>query len=139
GGACDDGDVCTHDDACASGTCAGSPTPGCTACTTDAQCDDGNGCTADACDLPAGNLIQNGSFEDGADPGSYTGLGAGSGAITSWTVDPDSVDYIGSYWVASDGARSVDLSGGAAGALRQTFAPVVSQEYLVTFDMAGNP
>lgn len=38
GGGCDDGNVCTQNDTCQSGTCAGTANPG-------AACDDGNACT----------------------------------------------------------------------------------------------
>ncbi len=87
--------------------------------------------------------ILNGSFEEGTisdtDPRFET-LFAGSGNITSWEIIGDSVDYIDSLlWMASDGNRSLDLAGIAAGGVQQTFATVDGQMYEVTFDMAGNP
>lgn len=47
--ACDDENACTTPDACSTGACAGvyAPTPGC--CSTGANCDDGDGGTADLC------------------------------------------------------------------------------------------
>ena len=42
---CDDGNVCTSNDACASGTCSGTPY----------NCDDGNACTTETC-VPGGDL-----------------------------------------------------------------------------------
>ena len=57
--------------------------------------------------------FQNGSFETGPTPGGYVTLSAGDTQITGWTVTGDSVDYIGSYWPAADGSRSLDLSGNA--------------------------
>ena len=46
-GPCDDGNVCTDEDTCSGGTCAGIET---------AVCDDGNPCTADTCDPSLGCL-----------------------------------------------------------------------------------
>jgi len=83
--------------------------------------------------------FQNGSFETGTAPGAFTELAAGNGSITGWTIGGHSVDYIGSYWQASNGERSIDLSGGAAGSLAQSFDTLIGQTYTVTFDMAGNP
>src|SRR5258706_10464977 len=56
--------------------------------------------------------ITNGSFEDGtpsANP--FDTVLAGDPAIAPWTVDSGSIDWIGSYWPASDGLRSIDLNG----------------------------
>ncbi|MFT3731270.1 MAG: choice-of-anchor C family protein [Hyphomicrobium sp.] len=91
--------------------------------------------------------IVNGSFEEGSiDPGSFTTLFAGSTDITGWTVvtandtDPGSVDYIGTYWTASDGSRSLDLDGNAPGGVQQTITGLtIGQQYTITFDLAGNP
>ena len=82
----------------------------------------------------------NGSFESGIVPGVFTTLAAGdSTSITDWTVTSGTIDYIGSYWTASDGVRSIDMSGNAAGAISQTFPTTTGAVYNVTFDMAGNP
>lgn len=86
----------------------------------------------------AASLITNGSFETGAAPGSFTTESAGSTDITGWTIASGSVDYIGSYWAASDGARSIDIAGSAIGALSQSFATTAGQKYLVTFDLSSN-
>jgi choice-of-anchor C domain-containing protein len=88
------------------------------------------------------DLIYNGSFEIGTLSGSYTTLYAGSTNISGWTVDTGSIDYIGSYWQASQGSRSIDMNGYyQAGAITvaQSLATVAGQQYRVTFDMAGNP
>jgi len=91
----------------------------------------------------ATNLILNGSFELGTNPGgSYITLYAGSNDIENWTITTGSIDYIGGYWQASDGSRSIDLSGYyQAGEMEisQPFTTIVGQQYLLTFDMAGNP
>jgi beta propeller repeat protein len=44
---CDDGNECTDDDACAQGVCQGAAIAGC--CLDDADCEDADGCTVDAC------------------------------------------------------------------------------------------
>jgi choice-of-anchor C domain-containing protein len=85
------------------------------------------------------NLIQNGSFETGPNPGSFITLPTGSTAINNWTVTGGNIDYKGSYWTASDGQRSIDLNGEVAGAIAQTFNTTIGESYLVTFDLAGNP
>lgn len=86
----------------------------------------------------AANLIQNGSFEIGPNPGSFLTLGNGSTAIDNWVVTEDNIDYVGTFWQSSDGNRSLDLGGFQAGAIAQTFNTTVGQNYLVTFDLAGN-
>ena len=49
GAMCDDDNICTDNDTCFGGLCAGSPIPGCDSCLTDADCNDGNTCTNDLC------------------------------------------------------------------------------------------
>jgi len=88
------------------------------------------------------NLVLNGSFETGTSPGaSYTALGTGSTAIADWSITSGSIDYIGGYWQAHDGTRSIDLDGTSAGTIRasQSIATSIGQQYLVSFWMAGNP
>lgn len=98
--------------------------------------------------LPArANLLTNGSFETGTNPGLFTDLAGGSTAITGWTVTLNHLDYIGSLWTASNGSRSLDLEGSVcvlftsncAGGISQSFATTPGQQYTVTFDLAGNP
>lgn len=85
-------------------------------------------------------FFSNGSFETGTAPGSYSTVSGGdSTTIASWEVTGHSVDYIGSYWTASDGARSLDLDGNGIGGIRQTFDTTNGLTYNVTFDMSGNP
>ena len=92
------------------------------------------------------DMVENGSFEDGSDipPSGYLGLAPGSTDIAGWTVIGSGVrvvDYIGDYWQASDGARSVDLDGyeSGNGGVEQAITTTAGNNYLVTFDMAGNP
>ena len=91
-------------------------------------------------------LVTNGSFETASvNPGSFITLSNGSTVITGWTVIGtiqyvDNIDYIGSYWTAADGTRSIDLNGtGVAGGVQQTLATVAGQRYEVRFSMSGNP
>ena len=86
------------------------------------------------------NLIINGSFEDGVPTGSWKPLNTSSSDITGWTVVSGRVDYIGTYWQASAGVRSIDLDGTPGpGALAQSFATTAGSKYRVSFDLAGNP
>lgn len=88
----------------------------------------------------AANLLRNGSFEIGRNPGRYFSmLYPGATAINGWTVTRGSIDYIGGYWQPADGNRSIDLNGRDAGEIAQTFSTTVGQTYLVTFALAGNP
>ncbi len=93
------------------------------------------------------SLVTNGSFESASvNPGNgfYT-LGYGSTAITGWTVIGTinyggCIDYIGGYWQAADGVRSLDLNGSNdRGGVQQTLATVAGQRYEVRFAMSGNP
>jgi len=80
----------------------------------------------------------NGSFELGTDPGAYMTLNPGATDITGWTITGQ-LDYIGTYWQASDGSRSLDLSGLSAGGIQQDIDTIPGYTYIVNFDMAGNP
>ncbi len=83
--------------------------------------------------------IVNGSFETGTNPGSFTTVGAGGTDISGWTVSGNSVDYIGSYWTAQNGARSIDLAGNGIGTISQILSTVAGQAYQVSFWIARNP
>jgi choice-of-anchor C domain-containing protein len=105
------------------------------------------GCVAGSSGAAGANLIQNGSFEQGvlADPNGMT-LAAGSTVIDHWLVGGHGIDWIGAYWQAADGGRSIDLDSGMVlgqgpydGTLSQAFATTPGQQYLVSFWMAGNP
>jgi choice-of-anchor C domain-containing protein len=97
----------------------------------------------------AGGEVANGSFEEGAfSGGGFETLAAGTpaaGAMTGWTVTEGSVDWIGSYWNAADGALSLDMNGtpsdgvGMIGVITQGVATTVNNTYVVQFWMAGNP
>src|SRR5262249_15845908 len=57
----------------------------------------------------AGNLLVNGSFEEGPDPGPgrFLTLNEGSTEIRGWVVTRGQIDYNGTYWEAADGQRSL--------------------------------
>jgi choice-of-anchor C domain-containing protein len=86
------------------------------------------------------SIVSNGSFESGpAAIGTFKTYSAGSTAITGWKVTSGSIDYIGTYWAASDGKRSLDMSGKAPGTIVQTLATAAGQRYRLTFDLSSNP
>ena len=90
-----------------------------------------------------GQVILNGSFETGIDPGTG-GVqidSVDSTSIPGWTVDTGNIDLVPSTrWVAADGNRCLDLSGLDAGSIEQVvggFTP--GAQYRLTFFLAGNP
>lgn len=89
--------------------------------------------------------LVNGSFEASTldraslDLG-FVNVAAGNNSIVGWDVTSGSVDYIGSYFAAQDGQRSVDLAGATLGTLSQTITDTVAgQTYLVSFWVSKNP
>jgi len=87
--------------------------------------------------------LVNGSFEDGVAiaSGGFVTLATGdTTSIPGWTVLSDGVDYIGTYWQASDGSRSLDLSALASGGVKQTVTGFqIGKRYRISFDLSGNP
>ena len=84
--------------------------------------------------------VINGSFETAPDPGPFTTLGTGDTSITGWLVSSGDIDYIGSYWQASDGSRSLDMNGFQPGSITQVITGLsIGQQYKISFDLAGNP
>jgi uncharacterized protein (TIGR03437 family) len=97
--------------------------------------------------LAGQNLIVNGSFEQGPNPGAFRNIPQGSTVITGWTVSVGNIDYVGGLWTAEDGSRSIDLEGSGGtcvlytncpGGIAQSFPTVAGQQYTVTFYLAGN-
>jgi choice-of-anchor C domain-containing protein len=85
------------------------------------------------------NLLVNGSFETGPDPGDALQLAAGSTAISGWVVTRTNIDYVGARWTAAQGARSLGLNGATPGGIAQTFASLPHGQYTVRCYMAGDP
>ena len=85
--------------------------------------------------------FQNGSFEKASvNPGSsFILLNFSNTEIDGWKVDQGSVEYVGSYWKAEEGDRSIDLNGSEQGAIKQKFETDKGATYKVTFYMSGNP
>ena len=90
------------------------------------------------------DIVVNGGFERGADPGDHLYLTAGiSPQLEGWTV----VWRIGVYgtgWQAQEGTRSLGLlnvsnTANTAGGVGQTLKTTVGQKYRVAFYQAGNP
>lgn len=83
--------------------------------------------------------IVNGSFETGIAPGKSTLLLAGdTTSLLGWTVG-GTVDIVGTAWIASNGARSVDLSGITPGDISQTVGGLIAGvTYRLTFDLSGS-
>lgn len=84
--------------------------------------------------------LANGSFETGSqDPGAFwITLGAGSTVMNGWTVDAGEIDYIGGWWPAADGTKSVDMNGRVAGQISQYFPTIAGATYALSFEMSGN-
>src|SRR5947208_3622044 len=82
------------------------------------------------------NLLVNGSFEEGPDPGEqgWKPLDKGSKAIKGWEVTRGQIDLVSTHWEAADGKRSIDLHGSPGyGGVKQTFKTKKGQKYQVTF------
>ncbi|MFE1358797.1 choice-of-anchor C family protein [Streptomyces harbinensis] len=88
---------------------------------------------------PLLSRFDDGSFEyPVVTPGRFVELPAGQ-TIGPWQITSGSVDLIGAgFWQAAEGDQSVDLSGGTAGTIAQTFTTVPGTTYTVTYALAGN-
>lgn len=89
---------------------------------------------------PPVNLIVNGSFEEGPDPGQWREIDVGPIGVRGWVVT-GKIDVIGSFWKAAHGKRSLDLNGPAnaePGGLKQKFPTQPGRVYYVVFSLAGN-
>lgn len=80
----------------------------------------------------------NGDFESGIETGSDF-VTLNSTGVDGWTVLSGTIDYIGGYWTAGSGSRSIDLNGSSAAVLAQTFDTIAGLTYTVEFLLAGNP
>ena len=90
----------------------------------------------------ATNLITNGDFETytvGVPNGGFTTVGAGSNAITGWTVAGASVDLIKNNYGSVNGT-SIDMLGTPGpGSVAQQFSYAANTTYTLTFDLSRNP
>lgn len=96
--------------------------------------------TGAALAAPAASHFDDGSFETPrVAANTFVNLGTGK-TIGPWTVTGGNVDLIGAgFWQAAEGDQSVDLNGGNAGTVSQTFTTVPGKRYTVTYSLAGNP
>lgn len=85
------------------------------------------------------NLITNGSFESGPNPGAAIFLSPGSTALSGWTVTGAGIDYCGTRWTAVHGDRSLGLNGTGAGGIAQSFPTIPLAQYTVSFWLTGDP
>lgn len=96
--------------------------------------------TGAALAAPAASHFDDGSFETPrVAANTFVNVGTG-GTIGPWKVAGGNVDLIGAgFWQAAEGDQSVDLNGGNAGTVSQTFTTVPGKRYTVTYSLAGNP
>jgi hypothetical protein len=96
----------------------------------------GNGSVVIAYQLPnPKNLVKNGAFEKPVGGRTI----AAPGTIGPWAVS-GSVDLVDSaYWQPAEGQQSVDLAGEFPGGVTATFTAPYSDDYKVTYKLAGNP
>jgi choice-of-anchor C domain-containing protein len=89
------------------------------------------------------NLVQDGGFEEGTAMGAFSIYDTSiNPTMGGWTVSFGSVNLIRDYWTSAEGKQSVDMAGFPAndGEIQQTISGlIVGQQYLLSFDMAGNP
>lgn len=103
-------------------------------------CDDGNSVDGDGCSAACAvetntsctPLLINGGFELGAGGNNLTGA-----ALTGWTITGGTIDHGPSY-PRTEGERSIDLTGCAAGTITQTIPTVPGTTYRLLFDYGAN-
>lgn len=79
------------------------------------------------------------SFETDPQIVGFTTVSDG-GLVGDFEVISGTVDWIGTYWQASDGTHSLDMSGSSLGTIAMfDLATAIGHTYEVSFDMAGNP
>jgi choice-of-anchor C domain-containing protein len=87
-----------------------------------------------------GNLLVNGSFEEGPAVTNYLPINARSTQIKGWVVTRGQIDLVAGRWKAAHGGRCLDLHGSPGkGGISQTFPTRPGRTYVVTFALAGNP
>ncbi|OPL17255.1 MAG: hypothetical protein AVO38_05495 [delta proteobacterium ML8_D] len=80
------------------------------------------------------------SFEADEQIQGFNTVGAGGTVGNSMIVTGGEVDWIGTYWQASDGTHSLDMSGSQLGTIAEVnLNTIIGNLYEVSFDMAGNP
>jgi choice-of-anchor C domain-containing protein len=84
--------------------------------------------------------FRNGGFEHAStNPYLSQELPRGDTSLDGWAVVGQGIDYVNyMVWQPSEGGKSLDLSGSAAGGVEQTFQTEPGKTYEVLFDLAGN-
>lgn len=88
-------------------------------------------------DAKPANLVANGGFDQGADPGSYKTFAKGD-KFPGWTITKGSIDEIGSYYKCAH-KWCLDMNGNEPGAIRQTIATEPGKKYELSFMLSANP
>ena len=82
----------------------------------------------------------NGSFETGTDdPGASRRSSMRGPPSSRAGPSAGSVDWIGTYWPAAAGSKSLDMNGAGPGAISQVLATTIGKTYVVTFALSANP
>ncbi|MER6616494.1 choice-of-anchor C family protein [Streptomyces xantholiticus] len=88
----------------------------------------------------ATTAFTNGSFETPTAPPNYWTTFYAGQTMGLWQVEGGDVDLKDDgVWQAAEGNQSVDLNGGTAGTVSQTFTTEPGTKYTVTYSLAGNP
>jgi choice-of-anchor C domain-containing protein len=99
---------------------------------------------ADTAAPPLGpNIVVNGGFERGADPGEALAVQAGSPFVTGWTIFGSEVHVYGTAVQAEEGGRSVSMANDTTSittgsGVSQVLTTKIGQKYQVSFYQAGN-
>ena len=88
------------------------------------------------CVPPAGNIVQNGSFETPIRATYITYFAPSS--FDGWTVGSGSVD-LEPNWQDYNGNQSLDLAGNSQGSIYQDLCTMPGIQYQLSFALAGNP
>src|SRR5579883_1356599 len=103
---------------------------------------------ADAVEVDGPNILVNGGFERGANPGDALILDAGTPFLQGWTIEVPGAErqvyYVGTLWQAEEGTRSVGFrlsqfyftQKKQVPDIKQTFATAAGQRYRVVFYQA---
>ena len=84
--------------------------------------------------------FSNGGFESAVLPAvPFATYSVGNPSLAPWTIPSGSVDHIRTYWSPSEGLQSLDMTGYSAGEIMQTFDTIPGAEYMISFDLSGNP
>lgn len=91
----------------------------------------------------SGNLVVNGSFEEGLVFEGFRPLDPDATDVKGWVVTRGQIDVVqetGGKLKAADGNRHIDLHGSPGfGGVKQSIETRAGRKYRLTFEMSGNP